>query len=678
MERGRARRATAAALVAGAALLVAWPWATGLRGVLGLDRGNYAARVFVFARAWERGDPLPEVTRWAGAGEPFVLFNGSLASCAAGGLAALLGAAGLGAEAATALALRAAWVACDALAVLLAFLGLRLAGVGRAGALVGALAWGLVWPRRGESIHAANLEHAAFLALVPLAAGLVGRLVRRPARWRRPAAALAVVLAALVPIHPGLAVIFGAQVALAAAAALIARRRAPAHAPRRSLGPLLLAAALGAAGSLWFWGRLLATRHAFMDPGPSRAEPEATLLDYLDRSLWFADPGGTRLALSPDNYLSSAYLGVTVVALGLLGAALPPVRRRAAAALSLGLGSALVSLHPDWTTAVFGPIHGLSAIRFAAPAAFWTCAAAALGADALARALAPRLGPRGRPLHVAAALGVAVAADLLTLTAGTGRLYAPETSPAHPVCAGYAIDLAPTWDDLARRPAGAGFERVLQVPALELHEGPIVHGRPALDGLERHGWRPGARDGLWRARDLVERAVTGALAPDDPPLGPLLDRLGVRWVVVLATDVPLPARLPGLVRVARGEVVALYERAQDRPVAPRAVEVLEEHDERVRLRLGDGPAGPLEVARQAHPRLVARWTGSDGQTRPLDAAESDLGLVTVALPPGPGELTLTLEPWSGAAPSGIVAALAALVVLVLAVDRQRPSGARPA
>ncbi len=573
MRRGRAARATTAALVGGAALLVAWPWLTALRGGVGLDRGNYAARVFVFARAWAAGDPLPEVTRWAGAGEPFVLFNGSLGACAAGGLAAALEGAGWDVEAAVAAALRAAWVTCDALAVLLAFAGLRLAGAGRAGALVGAAAWGLTWPRRGESIHAANLEHAAFLALVPLAAGLVARLVRRPPvegsppTWRRSAAALGLVLALIVPIHPGLSVIFGLQIALAAGVALVVRRRGPAHAPGRALGPPLVASALGAAGSLWFWGRLLAHRGAFHDPGPAGGSPDATLLDYLDRSLWFADPGATRLALSPDNYLSSAYLGGTVVALALAGLALRPVRRRAAAAVGLALGSALISLHPDWTTAVFGPIHGLSAIRFAAPAALWTCAAAALGTDALARTLAPRLGSGGRPLHVGAALALVVALDLLSVTWGTGGLYAPSVAPGHPLCAGYAVDLVPAWDELARRPRGAGFERVLEVPGLELHEGAVVHGRPALDGLERHGWRPGTREALVRARRLVEAAVLADAPMDDDAaaagaseLGALLDRLGVRWVAVLAGGHPLPPRLPGLVRAAHLADTALYER----------------------------------------------------------------------------------------------------------------------
>ncbi len=677
MRRGRAARATTAALVGAAALLAAWPWLTGPRGVVGLDRGNYAARVLVFAEAWARGDPLPELTRWAGAGEPFVLFNGSLAACAGGALAGLLGALGASTETAVAGALRATWVACDALAVLLGFAGLRLAGVGRAGALVGALAWALTWARRGESIHAANLEHAAFLALLPLAAGLVAHLVRRPHAWRRSTPALALVLALLVPIHPGLAVIFGAQVALAAVLGLAARR-GPAHPPARPVGPLLLAAALGAAGALWFWGRLLVERHAFHDPGPARPSPEATLLDYLDRSLWFAEPGVSRLALSPDNYLSSAYVGGTVLALGVAALGLRRVRRRAGAALALALGSALVSLHPAWTTAVFGPIHGLSAVRFAAPAAFWTCVAAALGADALARALAPRLGRGGRPLHAGAGLALVVALDLLSVTWGTSRLYAPPTSPEHPVCAGYAVDLAPVWDDLARRPRGPGFDRVLEVPSLELHEGVIVHGHPALDGLERHGWRPGARDALASARQRVEAAVLeGGLPADDPELLRLLDRLGVRWVVVLAGGYPLPDRLAGLARVALHGDAALYERA---PPArgPRGLEVLDDHDERVRLRVTDGPAGRVEVARQAHRRLIATWTGADGAARELSTGESELGLLEVDLPAGPGELTLALEPWWGAAPSGIVGVLAALLGLLVASGRPLPRPRRSA
>jgi hypothetical protein len=666
--RGRAARATTAALVAGAAVLVAWPWATGPQGLVGLDRGNYAARIHAFSDSWSGpGSALPELTRWSGLGEPFVLYNGSLASCAGGALAALLEAAGRAPERAVHDALRAAWLVCDALAALLAFAGLRLAGAGRAGALVGSLAWGLVWPRLGESIHAANLEHAAVLALLPLAAGLVARIVRRPAAWRRPAGLLGVVLALVVPIHPGLSLILGGQVALAATIALLARRRSAARRLGPTVASLLLAAALGAAGSLWFWGPLLEQRRAFEDPGPTRPSDEATLLDYVDRTLWFSDPDASRFALSPDNYLASAYVGLTVVALGACAVAGRRTRRRALGALALGLASALVSLHPAWTTALFGPIHGLSAVRFAAPAALWACVAAALGVDALARALMPRLGPRARPLHVAAAVGALVALDLLSLTWGTGALYRPVPSAEHPLCADRAAALAPLWGVIARHPRGPSFGRVLDVPALELHEGVVVHGRPAADGLERHGWRPGARAALQRARQGVEDAVLGARTDDElRGLGPLLDRLAVRWVTVLAPGRPLPPSLPGLTRVtARGDA-ALYERL----APPGRVTVLDETDEAARLRLADGPAGPLEVARQTHARLRAAFVGPDGRELDLPITESDAGLVLVDVPAGPGELRLWLEPWAGAGAARALAwlALAGCLILIVRPD----------
>lgn len=647
---------------------MAWPWLTGLQGIVGLDRGNYAARVHAFSRSWSGdGSALPELTRWSGLGEPFVLYNGSLASCAGGALAALLEHGGATPEQAVSSALRVAWIACDALAVLLAFAGLRLAGAGRAGGLVGALAWGLVWPRLGESIHAANLEHAAVLALLPLAAGLVARIVRRPASWQRPTGLLGVVLALVVPIHPGLSLIFGSQIALAVALALHLRRRPAPRQVGRAARALALATALGAAGALWFWGPLLEQRHAFHDPGPTRPSPAASLLDYVDRTLWFADPDASRLALSPDNYLSSAYVGLTVVGLGAFAVASRRTRRRALTAVALGLGSALVSLHPAWTTAVFGPIHGLSAVRFAAPTALWACIAAALGADALARAIAPRLGPRARPLHVATALGLVVALDLLSVTWGTGALYRPAATPEHPLCADRAAALAPLWRVIAQQPAGQAFERVLDVPALELHEAVVVHGRPAADGLERHGWRPGARAALQSARQAVEDAVLRTRAVDElAGLGPLLDRLSVRWVTVLAPGRALPSTLPGLTRVtARGDA-ALYERV----TRPGRLELLDETDEAVRLRLGDGAAAPLEVARQAHPRLRAVFVDPDGRERALPITESDAGLVLVDVPAGPGELRVALEPWSGAGPARVLASLALASCLVLVV---RPS-----
>ena len=275
-------------------------------------------------------------------------WNASPAACAGGALAAIFGWSGAGPEAAAASALRVSSVLLDGLAPLLAWWALRRVGLGRGAALAGAATWALTWPRRGESIHAANLEHVAFLTLLPLAAGLAATIVRRPGRARRPAAGLGLVVAALVTCHSGLAVVHGAPLAaLVAGAALVRHRRRP-RALGRVAGALALAAAVGVAGSLWFTGPLVAERAEFGRgvevPG---ADDEATLLDYADRALWFSAPGASRSAVSPGNYLSSAYLGATALALGAFGLLLPGGRRRlAAGAVGLGLGCALVSLHP--------------------------------------------------------------------------------------------------------------------------------------------------------------------------------------------------------------------------------------------------------------------------------------------------------------------------------------------
>ena len=86
---------------------------------------------------------------------------------------------------------------------------------------MGAVSWGFGWLRRGESIHAANLEHAVFLALLPWAAGLTARLTRHAAPSRSAVCALALLASWLVPLHPGLALIYGAWVALAGLLALV-------------------------------------------------------------------------------------------------------------------------------------------------------------------------------------------------------------------------------------------------------------------------------------------------------------------------------------------------------------------------------------------------------------------------------------------------------------------------
>jgi hypothetical protein len=190
----------------------------------------------------------------------------------------------------------------------------------------GAATWALAWPRRGESIHAANLEHVAFLTLLPLAAGLAATIVRRPGRARRPAAALGLAVAGLVTCHPGLAVVHGAPLAaLVTGAAVVRHRRRPRRARARRAA-LALATAVGAGGSTWFTWPLLAERAEFGRgvevPG---ADEEASLLDYADRALWFSAPGEGRAAVSPGNYLSSAYLGATALALGAFGVA-PPGR----------------------------------------------------------------------------------------------------------------------------------------------------------------------------------------------------------------------------------------------------------------------------------------------------------------------------------------------------------------
>lgn len=644
-------------------LIAVWPHLRGLSGVLGLDLANYGVRIWIFAQAWSAGAPLPELTRWSGCGEPFVLYNGSLASCLAGGCAWILGGLGAGSEQATAWALRGAYVLCDGGSVLLAFLALRWAGVGRAGALVGAAGWGLGWLRRGESIHAANLEHAAFLALLPLAAGLLARVVRRPHQLRRPLAGLGLVLAFLVPVHPGLALIFGVQLALAVGLAIGLKPRAR-HDARRLVGALLLSGAVAALATAWFSVQLLAERAEFgLVPFPIAADPDASLLDYLNRSLWFADR--ERYALSPSNYLSSAYAGLSLFALALVGLALPGARRRVAAALALALGSALVSLHPAWTTALFGEIYGLASIRFAAPAFLWLVVAAALGADRLCQLVRHQRRGRGhtspirRPALVAClSLTALVAADFGFLTRDN-PLYEPQTNARHPLSVGVAAGLAPLWEQIARLErdrAEPRIHRVLGHPHLEQHQGVLVHGLPLADGLERHGWRPGARAALDRARGAVEQALRGE--PTD--LGGALDALAIRYVTILDPGGRLPPRLPGLVRRALAPpIVALYERDGPTPafVLPGgAARLIEERDRRIRLEVTRGGAA-LELRRQFHPRWRARFGDAD-----LPVRESARGMMTVDLPAGSGELVLTHAPWPGRVPAGLLSLLALLAL----------------
>jgi hypothetical protein len=637
------------------AVYVGMPYLLGLRGLAGLDLANYAARIHLFAQAWSAGDPFPELTRWTGCGEPFVLFNGSLASWLGGCLAWLLQALGQGAEVATARALRAVYVLCDAGAVLAAYWALRQAGASWAGALAGAAAWGCGWLRRGESLHAANLEHAAFLALLPLAAGLIARLVRRPQAPGRPTAALALVLALLVPIHPGLGVIFGVQLALLAGVAVGVRRRRP----RESLAAGATAALWGALACAWFAGPLLAERGAF-GQGVAPIEPEAaaTLLDYLDRSLWFSAPGKTRFALSPSNYLSSAYAGISVVVLALAGAALPGRRRRAAACLLMALVSAVISLRPSWTTAVFGPVYGLASIRFAAPAFFWLCAGAALGVDSLARWALARTRNPAATLVVAVGAALVVAADFATLESHAGDRYAVQiTDRDHPLCAQGGLLLGAHWEQIAAAQPSSGFDRVLSVPNYELHQGLLVHGRRSVDGLERHGWRGGLRQLLASAREDVVGTLAGRRS--DPAA---LDRLGVRWVTTLLQ--PAVDR-PGLRLVASDPEAraALYERAAPPPAWGDGLTatLAREADEDFELQV-DGSGGPLVVSRQFHRRWEARW---DDDATPLPVAPTADGLLQVEVPAGRGRLRVTLAPWGGRWLTRPLTALAWLLALAV-------------
>jgi len=657
-------------IVGATAAVAAAPWLVGLPGMLGLDLGNYAARVALFAEGWGEGDPLRALTRWTGCGEPFVLYNGSLASAAAGAVAWLLGVLGAGAERAAALALRSAYVVCDGLAAAGAYWALRTAGRGRVGAAAGAAAWTLGWLRRGESVHAANLEHAAFLALLPWVLGLAAGLVRRPPAGARPGlprvAALGLLLALVVPIHPGWAVIFGLQGGLLLAAWLALDRRVRPGAGRAAAA-LAAAAAVGALAAAWFWVPLLAERGEFARGAGAlvRAGSEASLLDYLDRSLLFG--AGERWALSPDFYLGSAYAGWTVLALGLAGVALPGRRGWAGLGLLAGALSAWVSLRPDWTEAAFGPVYGLASIRFAAPAFAWWVVAAAAGADAVAARVRSRAGGRIAPGRLRPLTGgvlvALVAVDLGSLS--RAEYHAGERQAAHPLCTGVAAALAPVWEALAAAPRAPGAaERVLGVPNYELHQGLVVHGRPLADGLERHAWRPGTRDAVNRLRAGLTASLAEPAA-SRPRLPRLLDALGVRWVTVLDVEGRLPERLPGLVRRARPhEVAALYERAG--PPPPLAsypageVRSVDEANARVRLEVA-GPGGELLVRRQWRPRWTARLEPAGGE--PLPLRETERGFVAVELPPGAAAVALVHEEPLAYALADALAALAWLAAL---------------
>jgi len=436
-----------------------------------------------------------------------------------------------------------------------------------------------------------------------------------------------------------------------------------------SLGALLLAAAWWA-GPLLLQGAYSLPFLDWIETGAVTTRPTSLLstlrgtshwLPYLavDGRPWWRS--GWLLVTSPVVVLDTA----VVAALGLAGLATRgmPARRRLAAAAALGLLAVTLghvgALTPPWAPALQGLLDGpLAPFRNLHKFDPLLRLPLALG---LAHLLTLSPERTRRP----AALLVAVA-----LVGGATPLLAGQLAPSGPYAA-----LPGWWQDTADwLDARADEGSALLVPAAGAGE--YAWGRPLDEPLQaltrRTRWAvrdavPLGGPGLTRLLDGIgERLDTGTASPG---LAPLLQRMGVRYLVVrndldlARTGAPRPVLVhqavegsPGLTRVvafgpssgggARGRVVTdraldvpyrpveVYEVGPAQPVVsvlPQAGTQLLSGGPESLLQLADrGLLGPATVlAGDGHPGQQARRVVSDGNRR----RERDFGQVRGALSP---------------------------------------------
>ncbi len=181
--------------------------------------------------------------------------------------------------------------------------------------------------------------------------------------------------------------------------------------------------------------------------------------------------------------------------------------------------------------------------------------------------------------------------------------------------------------------------------------------------------------------EALYRRLGGGAAVYFRPLrrwgSPLLDRLGVRWVVAAPGQGPPE---PGWRLAWEGPDARVWERPTARAVvrweggAGRVVAVETHRPGFWRLEVEAAARGRLVVAEMWDAGWRAQWTAAEGSARQLAVTPDGDGLLELRPPAGAGRLELTYRP-PGLLP-GLGLSLAALVAMGVAA-RRRPGGGNP-